>query len=94
MKLADYLAKHRITQSTLAKHLGVTQGRVWQWLNGEPVPPKYCPTIERWSSREIRCEDLNGSVDWGVLRAELGDGSAADASDDVQPPAGTVDDDS
>ncbi|VWC90584.1 hypothetical protein BLA17378_04544 [Burkholderia aenigmatica] len=70
MKLADYLASNRISQTSLATFLGVTQGRVWQWLNGEPVTPKHCPRIEMWSNRQVRCEELNDTVDWSVLRSQ------------------------
>jgi len=68
MKLADYLAKHKISQAALAAHLKVSQGRVWQWLNGEQVTPKYCPEIEVWSNREVTCEELNDKVNWRYLR--------------------------
>lgn len=101
MKLADYLAKHSISQITLANHLGVSQGRVWQWLNGEKVTPKYCPEIEVWSNREVTCEELNDTISWGYVResarsiaeSESRDGISEriKASDDAQPPAGTAD---
>jgi DNA-binding transcriptional regulator YdaS (Cro superfamily) len=98
MKLADYLAKHKISQATLAAHLHVSQGRVWQWLNGEQVTPKYCPEIEVWSKREVTCEELNSTVKWRYVRdsaqaiAEcepVGDPAARDKStDDAQLPTG------
>jgi len=101
MKLADYLIKHKISQKSLADHLGVTQGRVWQWLNGEPVTPKYCPDIEVWSNREVTCEELNDTVNWHYVRdsAESIASSEppsnvvdrASASDDTQAPVGSVD---
>jgi len=68
MKLADYLTKHKISQASLAAHLKVSQGRVWQWLNGEKVTPKYCPEIEVWSNREVTCEELNDTVNWRYIR--------------------------
>jgi DNA-binding transcriptional regulator YdaS (Cro superfamily) len=94
MKLADYLAKHSISQIALAHHLGVSQGRVWQWLNGEKVTPKYCPEIEKWSNREVTCEELNDSVNWKYVRESaqsIADSDVierAKASDDAQPPVG------
>lgn len=96
MKLANYLAKHSISQIALATHLGVSQGRVWQWLNGEKVTPKYCPEIEKWSNREVTCEELNDSVDWAYIRdaaqsiAESDVIERAKASDDAQPPVGSI----
>lgn len=100
MKLADYLAKHSISQIALANHLGVSQGRVWQWLNGEKVTPKYCPEIEKWSNREVTCEELNDTVNWQYVREAAQSiaesRSVAErikASDDVQNPSGgSVDD--
>ena len=80
MKLADYLAKHQISQTTLAKHLGVSQGRVWQWLDGEKVTPKYCPEIEMWSNREVTCEELNDTIKWEYVRD-----SAASIAGDEEP---------
>jgi DNA-binding transcriptional regulator YdaS (Cro superfamily) len=94
MKLADYLAKHSISQIALANHLGVSQGRVWQWLNGEKVTPKYCPEIEKWSNREVTCEELNDSVNWKYVRESaqsIADSEVIErvkASDDTQPPVG------
>jgi DNA-binding transcriptional regulator YdaS (Cro superfamily) len=99
MKLADYLAKHKISQAALAAHLKVSQGRVWQWLNGEKVTPKYCPEIEVWSGRVVTCEELNDTVNWKYVRESAqsiaegdfdGNGvlPAEAAGDDVQSPAG------
>jgi len=34
MLLAEYLADNGISQSELARRVGVSQGMVWQWLNG------------------------------------------------------------
>ncbi len=100
MKLADYLAKHKISQAALAAHLKITQGRVWQWLNGERVTPKYCPEIEAWSNREVTCEELNDTVNWSYVRESAqsiagspgGVTERAAASDDVQPPVGGASD--
>ena len=100
MKLADYLTKHQISQSALANFLGISQGRVWQWLNGEQVTPKYCPEIEIWSNREVTCEEMNDTVNWKYVRdsaksiadspaSSVVDGAAA--SDDTQALGGTPD---
>jgi DNA-binding transcriptional regulator YdaS (Cro superfamily) len=85
MKLADYLTKHQISQSALAAHLGVSQGRVWQWLNGEQVTPKYCPEIEVWSNREVTCEEMNDTVNWRYVR------ESAKSIADSEPPTDVVD---
>lgn len=101
MKLADYLIKHTITQKALAELLGVSQGRVWQWLDEGSVPPKYCPDIEVWSNREVTCEELNSTVNWHYVRdsaRSIADSEtppdAVDreaASDDTQALGGSVD---
>lgn len=69
MKLADYLTKHEISQTTFAETLGVSQGMVYQWLSGKrPVAADQCPRIERLTNGEVRCEDLNDKVDWAFVR--------------------------
>lgn len=34
------------SQSELARRIGSTQGSVWRWLNGTPVPPEAVLRIE------------------------------------------------
>lgn len=55
-------------QRQLAVALGVTPGRVSQWLV-DPIKADYCPTIERMTNGAVRCEELRPDVDWGYLRA-------------------------
>jgi hypothetical protein len=48
---------------------GITKGAVSQWkLPGRRVPADHCPTIERLTNGEVRCEDLRPDVDWAQLR--------------------------
>lgn len=35
------------SQSALARAIGFTQGSVWRWLNGTPVPAEAAKAIER-----------------------------------------------
>jgi DNA-binding transcriptional regulator YdaS (Cro superfamily) len=35
MNLKTYLRKHKLSQSEFARQVGVTQGAVWQWLEGK-----------------------------------------------------------
>lgn len=37
-RLKQYLAEEKLSQSELAKRVGVTQPTVWGWLNGESLP--------------------------------------------------------
>lgn len=70
MKLSDYLAKHKISQSAFAEKLGVSQGLIYQWLaEKRPVAAEQCPRIEMLTNGEIRCEDLNDRVDWAFIRS-------------------------
>ncbi|WP_109477782.1 helix-turn-helix domain-containing protein [Paraburkholderia sp. C35] len=70
MKLSDYLSKHKISQTTFAAQLGVSQGLVYQWLTGKrPVAAEQCPKIEELTGGEVRCEELNDRVDWAFVRA-------------------------
>lgn len=72
MKLADYLAKHEITQAAFAEKLRVSQGLVYQWLAGKrPVAPAHCPEIERLTGGEITRRDLHEK--WHLIWPELVD---------------------
>lgn len=51
-------------QTALAKALGVTQGSVWQWLNGREVSMERCWQIEQVTAGEVRCEALNPGLPW------------------------------
>jgi DNA-binding transcriptional regulator YdaS (Cro superfamily) len=56
-------------QATLAKLLGVTPPTVNQWVTGKrKIPVNRCPTIERVTGGEVRCEDLRHDVEWWVVR--------------------------
>lgn len=55
------------TLRAFSEALGVPYQVVQQWrVNG--VPAEYCPAIERITSGQVRCEDLNARVDWAYLR--------------------------
>lgn len=55
--------------SALAKALGVTTQAVCFWRDGKrEIPADICPTIERLTKREVRCEDLRSDVEWSVIR--------------------------
>lgn len=75
MKLTQYLAESKISQTALGEMLGVTQSAISQWLDKETgeyiVPPEHCPKIERISNGKVRCEEINEKVDWAFLRATV-----------------------
>jgi DNA-binding transcriptional regulator YdaS (Cro superfamily) len=43
-------------QTALAVAIGVTQGRVWQWLKGDGIPTRHFAAIERATG--ITAQDL------------------------------------
>lgn len=45
-------------QKLLAEQIGVTQGRVSQWIAGELIPVKYFPRIVRATAGEVTAEQL------------------------------------
>jgi DNA-binding transcriptional regulator YdaS (Cro superfamily) len=54
--------------NALARKLEVGPNVISNWLaRGGVVPAPYCPKIERETG--VRCERLNGSIDWTFLRA-------------------------
>lgn len=57
------------SQSALARALGKSQPYVPKWLKSRNgLPPEYCPSVERLTHRQVRCEELNGAVDWAYVR--------------------------
>lgn len=53
-----------MSQGKLARAIGVSQGAVWQWLQGRKIPPAYCIEIERVTDGLVRCEELNSDAEW------------------------------
>ena len=52
-----------------ARALGVSAQAVYFWRAGSrQLPARHCPTIERLTGGQIRCEDLRPDVDWAYLR--------------------------
>ena len=58
MQLSEYLESQKITQSAFAKRLDVTQGLIWQWLNGRRVAAEQVLKIERATDGAISRHDL------------------------------------
>lgn len=70
MKLADYIRAERGNGSKLAAGLGIALSYLSQMASGHrPVPPSMCPTIERLTNEQVRCEELNDTVDWAAIRS-------------------------
>lgn len=49
-----------------ACRLGVTA--VYNWISRGFVPAEHCPTLELLCKGKHRCESMNDSVKWWVLR--------------------------
>ena len=71
MKLSDYFAQERGSQSRLSKSTGIPAPMLSQWASGDrQIPADRCPAIERATNGAVRCEDLRPDVAWGVLRGQ------------------------
>lgn len=70
MNLGDYFRQgDSLTQTALAKRLGVSQGLVSQWVAGRTaVSAERAIEIERATSGAVRCEELRPDVDWAAIR--------------------------
>lgn len=64
MNLIAYLRESRITQKEFASRVGVTQGRIHQWLAGEPIPVDRCVLIELASEGRSRVEENRPDLPW------------------------------
>lgn len=58
MKLADYLREAGVTQAEFALQVGVTQGRVSQWLAGQTITAERCAAIEAATNGRVSRADL------------------------------------
>lgn len=59
MKLQEYLAKNKITQSEMAKKIGVTQGFISQCVLGVvQIPAFRAIQIERATNGEVSIDEL------------------------------------
>lgn len=70
MNLNEYMTRANVTQAVLGDALGVSQGAVGQWtLPGRRIPAKHCPAIEKFTGRQVTCEELRPDIDWAYLRS-------------------------
>lgn len=69
MVLNEYLSDK--SQTEFAKRLGVSQGLVWQWMNGRTrVTPEKAAEIERKTKGEVTRRELRPD-DWWLVWPEL-----------------------
>lgn len=63
MNIAEYLQKHDLSQEQFAKKVGVSQGLVWQWINGKTkVRAERVAGIEEATNGEITRHDLRSDI--------------------------------
>ncbi|TCK43452.1 YdaS antitoxin of YdaST toxin-antitoxin system [Paraburkholderia sp. BL8N3] len=58
----------RRSQSFIACLFDISPQAVQQWIDSGRVPAERCPTLERGTRGEIKCEELRPDVEWWVLR--------------------------
>lgn len=59
MKLSTYLEKQGLSQEAFAKSIGVSQGLVWQWLDGRTrITAERAIEIEKKTGGAITRRDL------------------------------------
>lgn len=61
----------------IASLLEVSRHAIYDYIRRGRVPAEHCPTIERFSDGNARCEDLNPTVDWAYLREHAAPEAAA-----------------
>lgn len=58
-----YIKKHGLSQQEFASQLGVSQGMVWQWLNGRSrITAERAKQIEQATGGYIKRRDLRPDV--------------------------------
>lgn len=58
MKISEFLSERQMSQAEFGRLVGVTQGRVSQWIAGEPVPPARWRKIEEVTQGLVTRNDL------------------------------------
>lgn len=62
MNLSAYLATSSVTQAEFAQKVGVTQGRVSQWIRGAVIPAERCRAIEAATEGKVTVHDLRPDI--------------------------------
>ncbi len=63
MDLKTYLEEHGVTQSELARRVGVTPGMVWQWINGHrPVAAEKVIPIEQATDGVVQRHEIRPDI--------------------------------
>jgi DNA-binding transcriptional regulator YdaS (Cro superfamily) len=70
MNLNQYLEATATTQARFARIVGVTQGRVSQWVKGAPIPAERCRVIESATNGQVSVHELRPDV-FGVAPSRV-----------------------
>lgn len=59
MRISEYLERHNLSQLDFARRLGVSQGLVWQWMEGRTkVTAERALQIEKHTDGEVTRHEL------------------------------------
>lgn len=64
MNITEYLSANSLSQEAWATRLGVSQGRVSQWIAGQTIPPERAEQIEVDTAGSITVEELRPDLKW------------------------------
>lgn len=70
MDIATYLKGAELSQQAFAVLVGVTQGRVSQWIAGERVPAERCNDIEAATAGAVTRYELRPDVFGGAPKEQ------------------------
>lgn len=63
MDIRAYLEKHHLSQGQFSKQIGVSQGLIWQWLEGKTrITAERAKEIEEKTGGEITRQDLRPDI--------------------------------
>ena len=63
MDLRDYLSQHGLSQAAFGERLDVSQGLVWQWLNGRTkITPERAIEIEALTQQKVTRAELRPDI--------------------------------
>ena len=61
--ILNYMERHGLTQTDFGRRIGVSQGMVWQWLNGyRPIGAERAVAIEKKTRGEIKRRHLRPDI--------------------------------
>ncbi|MGC0151023.1 YdaS family helix-turn-helix protein [Chromobacterium vaccinii] len=55
--------------AVVARACSASPSSVSNWISRGRIPPRWCPTVERLTAGLRRCEEMDSTVEWFVLRA-------------------------